>query len=149
MNIKFTKLHPDAVVPTKAHPTDAGFDLTAVSKEYDEHGALVYNTGIAVEIPDGYCGLVFPRSSIAKYDLMLSNGIGLIDSCYRGAISAKFKPISYYAQKRDTLDSLKSYEVGDRIAQLVIIPYPEVKFVESDCLSDSDRGNGGYGSTGN
>lgn len=149
MQIKFKKLHPDAVVPTKAHPTDAGFDLTAISKTYDEHGALVYDTGIAVEIPKGYCGLVFPRSSIAKYDLVLSNGVGLIDSCFRGSISAKFKPTTYYAKNRDSLSPLKSYNLGDRIAQLVIIPYPEVEFVEADELSVSDRGTGGYGSTGN
>lgn len=148
MNIKFKKLHPDAVIPTKAHPTDAGFDLTAVSKEYDKHGALVFGTGLAMEIPVGYVGLVFPRSSIAEYDVALSNAVGVIDSGYRGEIMAKFKPTTYYAKNRDSLSPLKSYKVGERIAQLIIMPVPSVEFTEVDSLSESERGTGGYGSSG-
>lgn len=148
MNIKFKKLHPDAVIPTKAHPTDAGFDLTAVSKEYDKHGALVFGTGIAMEIPVGYVGLVFPRSSIAEYDVAQSDAVGVIDSGYRGEIMVKFKPTTYYAKNRDSLSPSRSYKVGERIAQIIIMPIPEVEFVETDNLSKTDRGTGGHGSTG-
>lgn len=136
LNIKIKKLHKDAVIPTKAHTTDAGCDLYATSCHYD-NGLIIYGTGIAVEIPEGYVGLVFPRSSIANTHLTLSNSVGVIDSGYRGEIMAKFRK-----------GGSNAYRVGDRIAQLIIIPYPEVVFEEVDELSDSDRGEGGYGSSG-
>lgn len=139
LKVKIKKLREDAVVPTKAHATDAGCDLYATSKEYDACGCVVYGTGIAVEIPQGFVGLVFPRSSIAKTGLLLSNAVGVIDSGYRGEIMAKFR--------RAEVPALE-YVVGERIAQLIIIPYPEVKFELVDKLSDSDRGTGGYGSSG-
>lgn len=149
MKIRFKKLSPNAVIPTKAHPTDAGFDLTATSIKSDIHGALVYGTGIAVEIPDGYVGLVFPRSSIAKKDMILTNSVGVIDSGYRGEIMAKFKPVDRFPTSVKHYDSrISYYATGDRIAQLIIMPYPEIEFEEADELSDSDRGTGGYGSTG-
>ena len=134
VNIKIKKLHKDAVIPTKAHATDAGYDLYAASTSVDKNYNVVYGTGIAVEIPAGYVGLVFPRSSIASKDIMLSNSVGVIDSGYRGEVMAKFKRVT---------GEFDSYQVGDRIAQLIIIPYPE-----ADELTDSDRGIGGYGSTG-
>ena len=102
-----------------------------------EDGMLHYGTGVAVEIPHGYVGFVFPRSSIANTHLTLSNSVGVIDSGYRGEIKAKFRK-----------GGTRGYNVGDRIAQLIIMPYPEVTFVEVDELSDSDRGEGGYGSSG-
>ena len=136
LNVKIKKLHKDAVIPTKAHATDAGCDLYATSCHYD-NGLIIYGTGIAVEIPQGYVGLVFPRSSIANTNLTLSNSVGVIDSGYRGEIMAKFRK-----------GGSTTYKVGDRIAQLIIIPYPEVTFKEVDELSESDRGVGGYGSTG-
>lgn len=138
MKIKFKKLNDNAVMPSKAHPTDAGFDLTATSRIY-QGGCYVYGTGIAVEIPKGYVGLVFPRSSISRTGLTLSNCVGVIDSGYRGEITFKFRPVS---------DHPVLYNVGDRIGQLIILPYPDVKFVEAGRLSDSERGIGGYGSTG-
>lgn len=141
MIVRFQRLHPNAGIPTKAHPTDAGFDLTAVSRTYDDFGNIVYGTGIAVEIPKGYVGLVFPRSSICKYDIALTNAVGVIDSCYRGEIMAKFK-LTSGASRPDI------YNEGDRIAQLIIIPYPEVNFEESNALTETERGAGGYGSTG-
>lgn len=134
---------------------DAGIDLVATSKTYDEHGNVVYGTNRAFEIPKGYVGLLFPRSSNSKKDLILSNSVGVVDSGYRGEVMFKYKP-SY---KFDTdpwniydydgiefTDNL--HEVRDRIGQLIIIPYPSVEFVESDDLSDTERGDGGYGSTG-
>lgn len=137
--IRIKKLTADAVVPTKAHATDAGFDLTAVSCAMDDDGNLVYGTGIALEIPDNHVGLVFPRSSNARKDLRLTNCVGVIDSGYRGEITAKFRP---------TATPAKKYAKGDRIAQLIIVELDNYTFVESDELSDSERGVGGYGSTG-
>lgn len=150
LQIKFKRLTPNAVTPTKAHTTDAGFDLTATSKETDAYGNIVYGTGIALEIPENHVGLLFPRSSNAKKDLLLTNSVGVIDSGYRGEVSFKFKP-SNVIEKPDLAyipESISKYEVGDRIGQLIIIPYPEVTFVETDELSETPRGNGGYGSTG-
>lgn len=143
MEIKFKKLHENAVMPSKAHPTDAGFDLVATSKSVDGYGNIVYGTGLAVEIPEGYVGLLFPRSSICKISLALTNSVGVIDSCFRGEITFKFKPTLSSFTKANT-----SYEVGDRLGQMIILPYPTVTFIESDTLSETDRGEGGYGSTG-
>lgn len=158
MKVRFKKLTPEAKMPNKAHPSDAGFDLTAVSLDLDQEGNVVYQTGIAVEIPEGYVGLVFPRSSVSKKGLVLTNGVGVIDSNYRGGISFKFRPaISGTVLGKDqrgayiihsAMHASRVYEVGERIGQLVIIPYPNVEFEETDNLSDTDRGAGGYGSTG-
>lgn len=136
LNIKIKKVTSTAQLPTKAHATDAGYDLYASSCNYED-GMLHYGTGVAVEIPAGYVGLVFPRSSIANTHLTLSNSVGVIDSGYRGEIKAKFRK-----------GGSKGYKVGERIAQLIIMPYPEVTFEEVDELSESDRGTGGYGSSG-
>ena len=138
MKIKFKKLSPSAVVPRKAHASDAGFDLTCTRYEVTNGELFTYHTDIAVEIPDGYVGLLFPRSSIYKQDLFLTNSVGVIDSGYRGEVTAKFRPHLF----------AKPYDKGDRVAQMIIMPYPHVDFVEVDELSDSDRGDGGYGSTG-
>ena len=139
IEIKFKKLCAEAVMPTKAHQSDAGADLTATSKHWDdEKQCWIYGTGIATEIPEGYVGLVFPRSSIRKYGLALANSIGVIDSGYRGEIMCSFKPTG----------SCPTYNVGDKIAQLIIMPYPEINYVEATELSDSERGEGGHGSTG-
>lgn len=144
MKIKFKKLSPEAMIPTKAHETDAGFDLVATSVKVDEYGNLVYGTSLAVEIPRGYVGLIFPRSSVCKKQLFLTNGVGCVDSGYRGEIMAKFK----YTYDEVWPEKDKTYGVGDRIAQLIVVYYPEVEFEEVDELSNSDRGTGGYGSTG-
>lgn len=139
MKIRIKRLHQNAVIPTYAKHGDAGMDLTATSKSYDENNNVVYGTGLAVEIPEGYVGLVFPRSSICKKDLFLTNSVGVIDSGYRGEIMAKFK----------YTDNLPvEYRVGERIAQLIIIPHPHIEFVLANELSESERGSGGYGSSG-
>lgn len=144
MRVKFKKLHESAVIPTQARQGDAGADLTAVRAKVSwgpEHTSfsVEYWTGLAVEIPEGYVGLTFPRSSISGKDLSLANSVGVIDSGYRGEISFRFKSLG---------DGFKMYQVGDRVGQLVIIPYLGVDPVECDELSDSERGTGGYGSTG-
>jgi dUTP pyrophosphatase len=141
MKVKIKKLHPNAVIPTYAKDGDAGMDLVATEITSNTTFDVSYGTGISLEIPEGFVGLVFPRSSIRKYDLTLSNSVGVIDSGYRGEIQATFK-------KTNGLDSL-SYKVGDRIAQIMIIPYPLIDFQEVEYLSNTQRGEGGFGSTGN
>lgn len=140
MLIKVKKLNPLAILPTKAHSTDAGFDLHAVSKNYDDDGNVVYGCGLAFEIPEGYMGLVFPRSSNAKKSLILSNSVGVIDAGYRGEVTAKFKRLH--------ATNYSEYMIYERFAQLVVLPIPNIEFEEARELSDSERGTGGYGSSG-
>lgn len=144
MKIKIKKLNKNAVIPSYARLGDAGLDLTATSMHYvkdKETGTRMveYGTGLAFEIPQGYVGLIFPRSSIYKTDLTLSNSVGVLDSGFRGELKFKFRVGAYSSRK---------YEVGDRIGQIVIIPHPYIEFEESNELSDSERGENGYGSTG-
>ena len=146
LEVKIKKLHKDAVIPKYETIGSVGMDLTAVSKEYDEHGNVVFGTGLAIQIPEGYYADLRPRSSISKYDLVLANSVGTIDSDYRGELILKFKPSVYFGVNRGDDDGVM-YDVGDRIAQLVILPYPKVSFVEVDELSDTERGTGGFGST--
>jgi dUTP pyrophosphatase len=138
--VKIKKLNPNAVIPTYAKSGDAGMDLVATKIISNTTFDVTYGTDLAMEIPKGFVGLVFPRSSIRKYELILSNSVGVIDSGYRGELQATFK-------KENGLDSL-AYKVGDRIAQIMIIPHPEIEFEEVDELSDTERGDGGFGSTG-
>lgn len=144
MEVKFKKLSEKAALPTKAHATDAGLDLTCtdIKSEINECGQfiLVYHTGLAMELPKGYVGLIFPRSSISKKSLMLSNCVGVIDCGYTGEILFKFR--------NTTGDSIPAvYNVGDRIGQLIIMPYPEIEPVLTETLADTDRGDGGFGSS--
>lgn len=139
MNVlKFKKLVESAKVPNKATHDSNGFDLTATSKKWsDEFQAYVYGTGIAVEIPKGYVGLLFPRSSVRKYALVMANCVGVIDSDYRGEIMATFRPLNKYLGK--------VYNVGDKCCQLVVVPAPEFEIEEVDTLSDTERGTKGHG----
>lgn len=156
MKVNIKKLHPDAVVPSYAHSTDCGLDLTAVSRTFDEYGNVVYGFGLAFEIPEGYAGFIFPRSSNHKSGLLLTNSVGVIDAGYRGEVTAKFVTQLNYptyedenkSRIRHIYDENKIYNIGDRVAQMVILPYPKVEFVEVDELSETERGTGGYGSTG-
>jgi dUTP pyrophosphatase len=146
LKVGFKKLHQHTKEPEYANKGDAGVDLTAVSMEVSGD-IITYNTGLAVEIPEGYVGLLFPRSSISKKDLSLTNSVGVIDSTYRGEVKVKF------LVRKDVGSSFinpdRIYDIGDRIAQLVIIPYPTISFEEKDTLSETKRGEGGFGSTGN
>lgn len=142
MEVKIKKLNENAVIPSYAHDTDAGMDLTAITYMYDPvHDCHIYGTGIAMEIPDGYVGLVYPRSSNRKTNAYLSNHVGVIDSGYRGEIMLSFK-------NRTRQDNSRPYNIGDRIGQIIIMPYPKINFVEVEELNDSDRGTDGHGSTG-
>lgn len=142
MKVKFKKLVPEAVLPSYSKVGDAGLDLTSNSIQ-QELKYIEYGTGIAVEIPEGYVGLVFPRSSISKVDLVQANSVGVIDSGYRGEIKVRFKIVNHQDYGKST-----QFIVGERIAQLVIIPYPIIEVVESDTLSETERGEGGFGHTG-
>lgn len=139
MQIRFKKLHPDAVMPKQATDGSAGFDLTAVTCKYGDNGKVFYDTGIVVEIPDGYVGMVFQRSSVYKTGLMLCNAVGVIDADYRGSIQFVFRVAN---------GGCSPYKAGDRIGQIVFVPVPAVELVESAELSETARGTGGYGSTG-
>lgn len=166
MKIKIKKLHKDAVIPLYSKPGDAGMDLTAISRMYDQHGNVVYGTGLAFEIPEEYVGLLFPRSSNSKQDLILSNSVGVLDSGYRGEVLFKFKPslaiMNDFKSKENETEKFSAvrkpyskknlsflyYEIGDRIGQIIIMPYPKVEFEEVEELSNTERGIGGFGSTG-
>ena len=150
LEVKIKKLHKDAVIPKYETVGSVGMDLTATSKKYDEYGNVAFGTGISIQLPDGYYADLRPRSSISKYDLVLANSVGTIDSDYRGELILKFKPTlrkSTWNNGVYETDEVKEYEIGDRIAQLVILPYPKVSFVEVDELTETERGNGGFGST--
>ena len=169
MNVRIKKLHKDAVIPTYAHDTDCGMDLTAVSKTFDEYGNVVYGFGLAFEIPEGYAGFIFPRSSNHKSRMLMTNSVGVIDAGFRGEVTAKFAQRTSFGIPEKFLPRIKylltgkmgmcklssydaanlnNYKIGDRVAQMVILPYPKIEFVEVDELSDTERGTGGYGSTG-
>lgn len=143
MKVKIKKLHKDAIIPSYAKNGDAGMDLTAVSKKWDKlHEVWVYGSGLSFEIPEGFVGLLFPRSSVFKTELSLTNSVGVLDSGYRGEVLFKFRE---HVELNNTAD----YNIGDRIGQIIIMPYPQIEFEEVEELSETERGVGGYGSSGN
>ena len=137
MKVKIKKLSENAVVPTYAKSGDAGMDLTATSMNKTED-YIEYGTGLSFELPEGFVGLVYPRSSLSKKDLLLTNSVGVLDSGYRGELRLRFQKLGD-----------KIYEVGDRIGQIIVMSHPKVEFEEVDELSDSERKDGGFGSSGN
>ena len=143
MELKFKKLNEKAVLPSRSHVTDAGLDLTTYgfTQEVDASGKLilVYHTGLAVEIPEGHMGLVFMRSSVSSKSIMLTNCVGIVDHLYSGEITMKFKI---------TTDSIPTvYQEGERIGQLVVVPYPQFEPVFVDEIAEGPRGENGYGSS--
>jgi dUTP pyrophosphatase len=143
MQVQVKRLDTNAVIPVKAHADDAGLDLTATSvKSTDKY--IEYGTGLAVSIPRGHVGLLFPRSSISNSDLSLANSVGVVDAGYFGEIKLRFKKIGLTDPYFSAL-----YNVGDRIGQLIIMPIPAVTFDEVSDLGDSERATGGFGSSGN
>ena len=142
MKVLFKKLNKPAVTPSYAKDGDAGLDITAISRDIvitEDYEYIEYGTGLAFEIPVGYVGLLFPRSSVSKKDILLSNAVGVIDSGYRGEVSFRFKRLAW--------DSA-IYNVGEKIGQLVILPYPQIQLEQAKELSDTERGANGYGSSG-
>lgn len=147
---KYKKLHPDAIEPQYSLSGDGCLDLWAVSREEDNMGNIVFGTGIAMEIPEGCVGLLFPRSSVTKTQFVLGNSVGVIDSNYRGEIQLKFTRVrsSKGKDSRNKLPVCNFYRPGSKIGQILIIPRPQVVLLESEELSDTNRGEGGFGSTG-
>lgn len=141
VNIK--KLNEKATIPTYGSEFSAGADLYALADEaitIEPRQTVLVHTGVAMEIPTGYVGLIFARSGLAtKRDLAPANKVGVIDSDYRGEIMVALHNHGSEA---------KTIENGERIAQLVLVPYLTAEFDEVDELSDTTRGEGGFGSTG-
>ena len=143
MKVKIKKLLPEAIIPKYAKEGDAALDLflpdaavkCAVTTDY-----IQYNLGVAVEIPKGFVGLIFPRSSITATDYTLANSVGVIDSGYRGELIMRFR--------YNKANMKVHYSGKDRIGQLLIIPYPEIELEEVEELSETERSTGGFGHTG-
>lgn len=143
MNIKIKRLSDKAIIPTRGSEYSAGYDLYANIEQpiaINPHETVKIGTGWAVEIPDGYFGAIFARSGLAtKEGLRPANCTGVCDSDYRG---------EYIVAIHNDSDVVREITPHERIAQLVIIPYLYVDFKETDELSDTSRGEGGFGSTG-
>ena len=139
IDVKIRKVHPDAVIPFRAHATDAGMDVIAISMEMTED-YVEYDTGLQFQLPEGYAMLIFPRSSNSKKDLLLCNSVGILDAGYTGNLKLRFKLTTEgYTEK--------IYNPGDKVGQIVIIPYPEINFIETEVFNETERGDGGFGST--
>ena len=143
-DVYYKKLKDDAKVPTQGSTAAAGYDLYSLESdgliEIAPHTTVKVGTGIAIELPYNTFGAIFARSGLAtKQGLRPANCVGVVDSDYRGEVIV--------ALHNDT-DEIKSIEGGDRIAQLVVMPYVPVRFTEKEELTDTVRGDGGFGSTG-
>ena len=139
IDVKIRKVHPDAVIPFRAHATDAGMDVTAISMEMTED-YVEYDTGLQFQLPEGYAMLIFPRSSNSKKDLLLCNSVGILDAGYTGNLKLRFKlTTEVYTEK--------IYNPGDKVGQIMLIPYPEINFIETEVFNETERGDGGFGST--
>ena len=140
MDVSFTLLTSSASVPVYAREGDAGMDISAISMTKTEK-YIEYGTGLAVAIPQGYVGLLFPRSSVSNKELLLANSVGVIDSNYRGEIKFRFK---YNQASPDNY-----YTIGGRVGQLIILPYPRINLVQVESLDETNRNTNGFGSSGN
>lgn len=164
IDVKIHKVHPDAVIPTYSHPGDAGMDVTAVAINVTDN-YIEYDTGLQFQLPPGYVMLIFPRSSNSKKDLLLANSVGVLDSGYTGNLKLRYKRnyriehlgtnktleksgFEHNVSPIDILIADKYYNIGDRVGQIMIIPYPEINFTETEVFEDTERGSGGFGSTG-
>ena len=143
MNINLKKLTKTAIIPTRGSSQAAGYDLYADIDEpvtIKPHMTEMIHTGIAIEIPDGYFGAIFARSGLAaKQGLRLANCTGVCDSDYRG---------EYMVALHNDSIITRIVKPGERIAQLIVMPYLHVEFNETDELTSTERGEGGFGSTG-
>ena len=143
--MKIMKIYDDAILPTRGSAEAAGYDLYARLKENETlqilpHETTKIGTGIAIECPKGYFAGIFARSGLAtKQGLRPANCVGVVDSDYRGEIIVAIHNDS---------DEIRYIENGDRIAQMILIPYIPMTFIETDELSESGRGQDGFGSTG-
>lgn len=134
-------LEKGAKMPERQNPGDAGYDFWATDVEYDEEETVyICSTGVRMSLPKGFVGIIAPRSSVYKKNLVLANDVGFIDSGYRGEIKFLFIPTS---------SAHDYYRVGDRIGQMIIVPHMSYPLTEVESLDDTERGEGGFGSTGN
>lgn len=159
ITVKIKKLSEDAQIPTYVTVGSAGLDIVATRREFDpETECQIYHTDLAIEIPKGYVGLLFPKSNISNRTITLANCVGVIDSDYRGEIMAKFK-----ANFNHNLENIKrgdwllrflfrhvysykrSYEEKESIVQLIIIPYPKINLLEVEELTPTLRADKGFG----
>lgn len=160
IDVKIRKVHPDAEWPTYAHPGDAGMDVTAVSVEITSK-YIEYDTGLQFQLPPGYVMLIFPRSSNSKYDLTLANSVGVLDSGYTGNLKLRFKrcyrAMDLEGNVKEQIGDFKDefqmyareiYDIGDKVGQIMILPYPTVNWIPTEEFEETERGTGGFGSTG-
>lgn len=140
LQVKFKKLNAEAKLPIKGSSSAACFDVYATSVEVN-NGVATYKLGFATEIPEGWRGVVVPRSNISKHPWVMANSIGIIDSDYRGEWMVKYRCVSGFLEA-------VPYGAGDRIAQIYFEKNTDVQFVEVESLDESERGEGGFGSTG-
>lgn len=140
MSIKVKKLHPEASLPTKAHEGDAGWDIKAISMQVHP-GYIEYGTGLAIVVPKGTVGLLFPRSSISKKALTLANSVGVLDPIFLGEVTFRFRYENFFQEDH-------VYKIGDKIGQLVVTSLPDYALEEVQVLENTDRGTGAYGSSG-
>lgn len=155
--VKVKRMNPDAPMPVYAHDGDAGFDLCVTRDATLKPGETkILGTGIATSIPKGCVGMVFPRSGLGSRGLTLSNCCGIIDSGYRGEICAPLHNNHprmgiirrIVARLRGENDGTMSVKAGERVCQMLVMPYGQATLVEADELDDTERGEGGFGSTG-
>ena len=142
MKVKIKKINENAIIPTYGTEFSAGADLYNLpeSVEIAPHATVLIHTGIAAEIPEGYCGLIFARSGLAtKRGLAPANKVGVIDADYRGEIMVAL---------HNHTDIPAEVAPGERVAQLAIVPFLKAEFEEAEELTDTVRGAGGFGSTG-
>lgn len=142
MNIKYKIIDKNIKGPQYSRKEDACFDMYC-RKINHEQGYIEYKLNAAFEIPEGFVGLLFPRSSITDKDLMVKNSVGIIDPNYRGEVSMRCTIPSMATGHKKEL-----YNIGDKCAQMMIIINPKINLIESNKLSETSRGDKGYGSSG-
>lgn len=138
INLKWKTLDDKAIKPTKAYEHAIGYDLTAISRRYTEL-YVEYDTGWSIELPNDYFGILVPRSSVSKLDLVMANSVGIIDNDYRGSLIFRYKRLP---------PSFTHFAVGDKIGQLIILQRIFTEDIFTDELGQTERGEKGFGSTG-
>ena len=148
------KLFDGGILPSKIHKTDACYDCYVRDVKVQEK-YIQYFLGFATEIPEGWCALIFPRSSISNYSLSLSNAVGVVDSSFRGEWQVKFKPAYSFDVVNNTssandfhVNQYTVYNVGDRVCQFMLVPVMDIRLNQVKELTNTKRGVGGFGSTG-
>lgn len=146
VKVEIRKVNSDieTTIPKYAKSGDAGLDLVATSM-VETPMYIEYGTNLAIALPEGYVGLIYPRSSLSNYHLTLANHVGVIDSGYRGEIKFRFKKTMFNPPPQT---QVQLYKVGDKIGQLIVMPYPLVLLEEVTELEETERGTGGFGSSG-